>query len=96
VLRIDRGYWIVDGLEFNLNRQVATGIVFGAAGHHIALRNSYDDARGAAIYIAADDASVEGSEIANNFHQDPAQDSHGIKVFVTKVAAAFESLDRID
>jgi hypothetical protein len=82
VLRIDRGYWIVDGLEFNLNRQVTTGMVFGPTGHHIALRNSYvhDDARGAAVYVAADDVLVERNEIANNFHADPAQDSHGINV----------------
>jgi len=83
MLRIDRGYWIVDGLEFDLNRQQTTGLAFGAPGHHIALRNSYvhDDARGAAIDIRADDVSIEGSEIANNFHHDPAQDSHGIHVF---------------
>ena len=83
VLRIDRGYWIVDGLEFNLNRQRATGMVFGPSGHHIALRNSYvhDDARGAAVYVSADDVSIEGSEIANNFHYLAGQDSHGITVF---------------
>jgi hypothetical protein len=83
VLRIDRGYWIVDGLEFDLDRQQTTGMAFGATGHHIAVRNSYvhDDARGAAIDIRADDVSIEGSEIANNFHHDPAQDSHGIHVF---------------
>ena len=83
VLRIDRGYWVVDGLEFDLNRKVTTGLVFGQSGHHIALRDGYvhDDARGAAIYIAADDVTVENSEIANNFHADPAQDSHGINVF---------------
>jgi hypothetical protein len=82
-LRIDRGYWLVDGLEFDLNRKFATGIVFGVSGHHVALLNSYvhGDARGAAIYIAADDVTVEGSEIADNFHQDPQQDSHGISVF---------------
>jgi len=81
LLRIDRGYWIVDGLEFDLNRQVTTGMVFGATGHHIALRNSsvHDDARGAAISISADDVSIEGSEIANNFHY-LGEDSHGINV----------------
>jgi hypothetical protein len=83
VLRIERGYWIVDGLEFDLNRKVTTGIVFGPGGHHILLRNSsvHDDARGAALYIDADDVTVEGSEIANNFHADSGQDSHGINVF---------------
>ncbi|MCA1706744.1 MAG: right-handed parallel beta-helix repeat-containing protein, partial [Actinobacteria bacterium] len=82
VLRIDRGYWIVDGLEFDLNRQRTTGMVFGPSGHHIALRNSYvhDDARGAAVYVSADDVSIEGSEIANNFHY-LGEDSHGITVF---------------
>jgi hypothetical protein len=83
VLRIDRGYWVVDGLEFDLNRKVTTGLIFGPSGHHIAMRNSYvhDDARGAAVYVAADDVTVEDSEIANNFHADPARDSHGIAIF---------------
>ncbi len=84
VLRIDRGYWIVDGLDFDLNRQRKTGsgMVFGSSGHHIALRNSYvhDDAGAAAVYVSADDVSIEGSEIANNFHH-LGEDSHGITVF---------------
>jgi hypothetical protein len=81
ILRIDRGYWIVDGLELNLNDRITTGVVFGSSSHHITLRNSFvhDDAKGAAVYVAGDDVSIEGSEIANNFHYQ-GEDSHGVLV----------------
>lgn len=83
VLRVERAYWLVEGLEFDLARQFTTGMVFGRNGHHIALRDSYvhGDGRGAAISSSADDVTIENNEIADNFHSDPSQDSHGIQVF---------------
>jgi parallel beta helix pectate lyase-like protein/calcineurin-like phosphoesterase family protein len=76
----DRAYWIVDGLEYNLNQRRTTGIVLG--GHHIMLRNAFvhDDARGAAIYVSGDDVTVRDGEVASNFHHDSNQDSHGVLV----------------
>jgi hypothetical protein len=84
-LWINHAYWLVDGLEFNLNGKAASGVVVYDTAHHVVIRNSVvrNGAGGAAVYVTGEDVAVEASEIGNNFKYagGALDDSHGVLVY---------------
>ena len=81
VLHIDRDYWVLDGLDVDVNFQKVTGVRFMENADHGVLRNSrvHNSASGASVYVAGRDILVEGCDIFNNF-QANEQDSHGVAI----------------
>jgi hypothetical protein len=89
-LWINHGYWLVEGLDFDLGHRAVSSIVVAETAGHVVIRNSrvHDGAGGAGIYVAGDDVAVEGNEIGDNFRYDPSgvlDDAHGVLV-VAKAA----------
>ena len=84
-LWINHGYWLVDGIDFDLNAKPVSGIVISDSAHHVVLRNSVvrNGAGGAAVYVTGDDVAVEGNEIANTFKYvgGVLDDAHGVLVY---------------
>lgn len=81
VLHIDRDYWVLDGLDVDVNFQKVTGVRFMENADHGVLRNCrvHNSTSGASVYVAGRDILVEGCEIFNNF-QTNEQDSHGVAI----------------
>ncbi len=81
VFHIDRDYWVLDGLDVDVNFQKVTGVRFMENADHGVLRNSrvHNSTSGASVYVAGRDILVEGCEIFNNF-QTNGQDSHGVAI----------------
>jgi hypothetical protein len=83
-LWINHGYWLVDGLEFDLKGQPVSGVVVHASAHHVVLRNSVvrDGGGGAGVYVSGDDVAIESNVIGNLFKYTGGKldDAHGVAV----------------
>jgi hypothetical protein len=95
LLELNRRYWVIDGLDFNLNHQRVTGVIVGPEAQRIVVRNSaiHEDARGAALYVAGKDVSIENNDIYNNIRYGGG-DSHGVNI-VTPAARVLVARNRI-
>jgi hypothetical protein len=84
-LWINHGYWLVDGLEFDLNAKPVSGVVVHDSAHHVVIRNSVvrNGRGGAAVYVTGDDVAVDANEIGDNFKYTGGalDDAHGVLVY---------------
>jgi len=83
-LWINHGYWLIDGIEFDLSARPVSGLVIYDGAHHVVLRNSVvrNGGGGAGVYVSGDDVAVESNEIGNMFKyvNGVLDDAHGVLI----------------